>query len=189
MGNHECTGATDSNCGPGTHSGMTGNYQAFLSKMLAPIGKTQPYFGVHVAADDGSWTAKFLFVAPNAWSTAQGAWLDGAMSESTTYTFVVRHEPADASTAPGVTPSEQIMAKHPYTLAIVGHSHTFRRNSQREVIVGNGGAPITGGVDYGYALVQRRSDGAIQVDMIDYQTGKPTPGLGFAVKADGSSAP
>jgi len=190
MGNHECTGATASNCGPGTHSGQTANYQAFMSKMLAPIGQTKPYYAIHVAAADGSWTAKFVFVAANAWTSDQGTWLDSAMSESTTYTFVVRHEPASATTAPGVTPSEQIMAKHPYTLAIVGHSHTYGRSSQREVIVGNGGAPLSSGsVDYGYALVQRRSDGAIQVDMIDYMTAQPVSGMGFAVKADGSPAP
>jgi hypothetical protein len=188
MGNHECTGATASNCGAGNPNGETANYQAFVAKMLAPIGKTQPYYAVHVGAADGSWTAKLVFVAANAWTAAQEAWLETAMSEPTTYTFVVRHEPATDTTAPGVTPSEQVIARHPYTLAIVGHSHTFRRSAQREVIVGNGGAPPTGGVNYGYGLFERQSDGAIRVDMIDYQTGQPTAGLGFAVKPDGSAA-
>ena len=186
MGNHECTGGTTSNCGPGTSYGLTGNYTSFLSKLLAPIGKTDPYYALHVSAEDGSWTAKYLFLAANAWTQPQNDWLDAAMAEATTYTFIIRHEPAIDTTVPGVGPSEAIMAKHPYTFAIVGHSHTFRRNSNREVIIGNGGAPLTGSVNYGYGLFARRDDGVIDVDMIDYQTGQPTPSQHFAIKADGS---
>ena len=36
MGNHECTGGTASNCGPGTMFGTTNNYATFLSRMIAP---------------------------------------------------------------------------------------------------------------------------------------------------------
>jgi hypothetical protein len=186
MGNHECTGAVASNCGSGSSYGMTANYQAFLSKMMAPLGQTNPYYVKHFAAPDASWTAKFVFIAANAWNQTQDAWFDMAMSESTTYTFVVRHEPAIDTTAPGVSPSEAIMAKHPYTLAIVGHSHTYRKNPNKEVIIGNGGAPPTGSVNYGYGLFTQRADGAISVDMIDYQSGQPTPSMHFAVKADGT---
>jgi hypothetical protein len=167
---------------------MTKQYTGFVSKLLSPIGQTQPYYAINVKAQDGSWTAKFLFVAANAWTADQGTWLDTQMAQQTTYTFVVRHEPAYDTQAPGVTPSEQIMAKHPYTLAIVGHTHTFRKSGAREVIVGNGGAPITGSANYGWAFVERRDDGAVQIDMIDYQTAQPTPSLRFAVKADGSPA-
>jgi hypothetical protein len=187
MGNHECNGYTDSNCGPGGADGMTGNYNAFVSKMLAPIKQTTPYYAVSVTGTGGAWTAKILFVAANAWSAAQATWLDGAMAQPTTYTFIVRHEPSYDSKAPGVDPSEQIMAKHPYTLAVVGHTHTFRRESLREVIIGNGGAPLSGGVDYGFGLFTQRADGAIQVEMIDYQSGQSSQA--FAVKADGSAAP
>jgi predicted phosphodiesterase len=135
---------------------------------------------------NGAWTAKFLFVAANAWGTDQQTWLDTAMSRQTTYTFIVRHESASANTAPGVDPSEAIMFKHPYTLAIVGHTHTYRRESQQQIIIGNGGAPISGGVNYGFGLFSQRPDGAIQVEMIDYQSGQSSQQ--FAVKADGSSA-
>lgn len=190
LGNHECTGATASNCGAGNSDGVTNNYAAFLSKLLAPIAQTTPYYVIHITAIDKSWTAKFVFVAANAWSTAQATWLEAALSETTTYTFVVRHESHSANTAPGVTPSEQIIAKHPYTLALVGHTHTYAHYSGREVIIGNGGAPLaTTGKNYGYALIGQRSDGAIQVDMIDYMTGKYDARFRFAVKADGSVAP
>jgi hypothetical protein len=189
LGNHECTGATASNCGPGGKDGETENYKAFLSSLLAPIGKTQPYYSIDLAATDASWTAKIVFVAANAWDSTQESWFDTAMSKPTTYTFVVRHEAKTTTGAPpGVAGSEAIMAKYPYTLAIVGHTHTYKRNSTREVVFGNGGAPITGGVNYGFGLVTQRADGAIQVDAIDYQSKQADASFRFALKADGSPA-
>jgi hypothetical protein len=188
MGNHECTGMTASNCGAGNKDGLTSNYTDFLSKLLGPIGQTNPYYTLHVNAADGSWTAKFVFIAANAWTSDQATWLDAALAEKTTYTFVVRHEPASATTAPGVPPSEAIMAKYPYTLALVGHTHTYNRRG-REVIIGNGGAPLTGSANYGFGVVSQRADGALNVDVIDYSTGLADSAFHFAVKADGSAAP
>jgi hypothetical protein len=189
LGNHECTSATSSNCGPGGVDGVTANYAAFLEKMLAPIGQAKPYYAVHVAASDATWTAKFLFVAANAWSTDQAAWLEGSLSKPSTYTFVVRHEPASATTAPGVTPSEAVMARHPYTLAIVGHVHTYAHDTEtpRQVLVGNGGAPLSG-KDYGFAVFSQRADGAIEVDMVHWKTLSADRSFHFAVWPDGSPA-
>ncbi len=92
MGNHECTGATASNCGAGAANGITANYSAYLSKLLAPIQKTEPYYAIKINASDSSWTAKLVFVAANAWSSTQATWLESTLSQPTTYTFVVRHE-------------------------------------------------------------------------------------------------
>jgi hypothetical protein len=189
MGNHECTGATASNCGPGSSSGTTSNYSVFLSKLLGPIGSATPYYSIHINATDGSWTSKFVFIAANAWDSTQSAWLDGELAKATTYTFVIRHEPAAANTAPGVRPSETIMAAHPYTMAIVGHTHTYSHPSTREVVMGNGGAPLTGSANYGYGLFTQRADGAIQVEMIDYSTGASDASFKFAVKPDGTLTP
>jgi hypothetical protein len=189
LGNHECTGATDSNCGPSGVNGVTSNYSTFISKMLSPIGQSGPYYSIDVNAADGSWTAKFVFVAANAWSTDQASWLETTLSRPTTYTFVVRHESHSASTAPGVTPSEQIMSKHPYTLALVGHTHTYDHYPGREVVIGNGGAPISGNKNYGFGIVSQRADGSLQVDMIDYASGAYDPIFRFAVKPDGTPAP
>jgi hypothetical protein len=189
MGNHECTGATASNCGAGTANGITNNYTSYLTKMLGPIGKTDPFYEIDVNAQDMSWTSKFLFVAANAWTDAQGTWLDGAMARATTYTFIVRHEPAQANTAPGVDPSEAIMAKYPYTLSIVGHTHTYEHFGAREVVIGNGGAPLSGSKDFGYGLVSQRADGSLAVDMVDYTSGLADGRFHFAVKADGTPAP
>lgn len=190
MGNHECTGYTASNCGSGNSDGVTENYTAFLSQMLQPLGQSNPYYVVNVNATGGAWTAKFVFVAGNAWTSAQSTWLAGVLAQATTYTFILRHEPASANTAPGVTPAEQIMAKYPYTLSIVGHTHTYEKSGAKEVIVGNGGAPLSGGANYGFALIQQRaSDNAIQVDMLDYSTMQPDTSFEFAVNPDGSAAP
>ena len=183
MGNHECTGATNSNCATTT----TTNLQAFMTKLLGPIGKTQPYYSVNINAIDGSWTSKFVFIAANAWDNTQATWLDQTLSQPTTYTFIVRHEPAAATTAPGTSPSQQIMAQHPYTLALTGHTHTYNKwLAPKQIVIGNGGAPVTGGVDYGFGLVQQRADGNIVVDMIDYMSGAADPSFHFVVTPAGN---
>jgi hypothetical protein len=186
MGNHECTGATKSNCGPATANGTTSIYSTYLSKILTPLGIHNPYYSVVVQPPDGSWSAKIVVVAANAWTSTQASWLDSVLSQPTTYTFIVRHESSSATTAPGVTPSGQIIAQHPYTMLIVGHDHTYKRLHQKEVLVGNGGAPLTSGSVYGYGIVSRRSDGAVQLTFYNYKTHAVLDS--FAVNADGSTA-
>jgi hypothetical protein len=189
MGNHECNGYTASNCGSGNTDGVTENYTAFLTQLLAPVQQTNPYYAINVNGTGGAWTAKFVFIAGNAWDGAQSSWLTTTLAQTTTYTFIVRHESASANTAPGVTPSEAIMAKYPYTLAIVGHTHTYEKSGAKEVIFGNGGAPLTGSGDYGFGLVQQRADNTIQVDMLDYSTMQPDTKFEFALNPDGTAAP
>jgi hypothetical protein len=190
LGNHECTGATASNCGPGNADGVTDNYAQFSTKMLQPIGQARPYYSIRVDSSSGAWTAKFVFVAANAWDAVQASWLEAALAQTTTYTFIVRHEPSAARTAPGVIPGDQIILQHPYTLLIVGHSHTYARSGAKEVVIGNGGAPLTSsGVNYGFGLVQQRADNAIQVDVIDYETMLRDTTFTFAVDPDGTPAP
>lgn len=190
MGNHECNGSTDSNCGLTNKDGETPNYSVFMSKMLGPIHQTKPYYSVNINATDGSWTSKFVFIAANAWDSGQQAWLTQVMAQTTTYTFVIRHEASSANTAPGVTPSDQILASSKYTMLILGHSHTVERPALNQVLFGNGGAPLSGtSVDYGYGLFQQRADGSIQVDSVDYMTNKPNAGFTFALKPDGTLAP
>jgi Calcineurin-like phosphoesterase len=188
LGNHECTGATASNCGAGNKDGITTNYSVFLTKMLAPLGLTKPYYTVEVGSTNHTWTAKFVFVAANAWDAAQASWLDSELRKATTYTFVVRHEGRSATEAPGVAPSQAIMERHPYSLLLVGHAHTFDYHaSDRQVIVGNGGAPLSGSVNYGYVVAQQRADGAIVFKALDYATNAVV--ATFTVKEDGTPAP
>jgi len=187
MGNHECSplGVTTSNCGAGNADGLTANYTNFLSTMLAEIQQTKPYFVININATDGSWTSKFVYVAANAWDSTQESWLTAAMAVSTTYTFVIRHEPTDANTAPGVTPSEAIISQYPITLELCGHTHDYSHTGNR-VVLGNGGAPLTGTGDYGYGVFQQRQDGAIVVDEVDYKTGATDPSFHFVVTPTGT---
>jgi hypothetical protein len=170
MGNHECTGATASNC---PNANETPNVRAFMSRLL-PSGVTTPYYRVDVETPMGR--AKFLFVAANAWSPAQESWLQAQLGEATEYTFVVRHEPPEVTSPPGVTPSDALLRTHPPTLLLLGHSHTYRRLDSRSVISGNGGAPMSsyGGTSFGLLVVTQEADGNIAVQEIDEATTMPT---------------
>ena len=187
MGNHECTGATDSNCGTGARDGITKNMTDFVTTMLHPIGQTQPYYTEKFTAQDGSWTAKFVFVACNAWNTTQASWLTTALSDPTTYTFVVRHEGDSALSQTPCSASSSIIAAHPLTLKIVGHTHTYAHYaSSKEVVVGNGGAPLTSGMNYGYVIVSRNANGTLLVVAKDYMTGATLDT--FTITAAGAGA-
>jgi len=171
MGNHECTGATASNCGPGARDGVTANMTDFISTMLAPIGIDLPYYTETITATDNTWTAKFVVVACNAWNTTQATWLDQALAQPTDYTFVVRHESASTMSQTPCAQSQTIISAHPLTLLIVGHTHTYAHYaSSKEVIVGNGGAPLTTGTNYGYVIVARNASGTLTVTAYDYMT-------------------
>ena len=171
LGNHECNSLTQLNCGPGSLSGVTKNYQAFLDKMMQPLGQTGSYYYVKIDATDGSWTSKFVVIAANAWNNTQKDWLATVMAIPTTYTFVVRHEDAAATSAPGVNDSAAILAVHPYTLLLVGHTHTWSWTpSKKQVITGNGGAPLTSGVNFGYTLIRQLDDGTLEGQNLDYQS-------------------
>ena len=171
MGNHECTGATASNCGQGARDGVTPNMTDFIQTMLNPIGVNKPYYAQQLTSGDGSWTAKLVVIACNAWSPAQATWLASALTPSTTYTFVVRHEEVSVISTTPCAESQTIIGQHPLTLLIVGHTHTYRHfASDRQIIVGNGGAPLTSGTNYGYVIVARNASGTLTVTAYDYLT-------------------
>ena len=183
MGNHECNGYTAGNCASST----TTNYTKFVSTMLAPIGQSMPYYVENFAAADNSWTAKFVFVACNAWDSTQSSWLNQQLAVSTTYTFVVRHEPDyDMSSAP-CSASQTAVDANPLTLLITGHTHEYKRvSSAKEVVIGIGGAPLTSGTNYGYTVISRNADGTISVVTKDYMSGAAIDS--FKIKADGTGA-
>ena len=211
MGNHECNGFTNSNCPIGSFTGMT---QDYVNTIVTPsTGQASPYFSALYVANDGSWTAKYIFVAANAWNSTQQTWLQNTLAVSTTYTFVIRHEPSNDTRAPGTTPSENLFASSfssgKLTLSLTGHTHlvqlpggtqpygdSFGATKAYEIIVGNGGAPLDAGTTYGYAVATRRaSDGAVVVQMWESanSSGNPiTPNVQdtkfrFAVNPNGSS--
>jgi hypothetical protein len=184
MGNHECTGGVASNCVGGY---TTNNFDSFVQRMVVPLGQLHPYYTIRVDAMDGTWTSKFVIVAANAWDSDQESWFDHEMSQDTTYTFVVRHEGEYVNNAPGVVPSSNIMSQRPYTLLIAGHSHTLEFHGRsKEIIVGNGGAPLTSGSGYGYLIAIQRSDGSIELDAKNFST--KSVFKTSVVKADGTLA-
>jgi hypothetical protein len=167
MGNHECNSLTNSNCA----GAPTANTTAFINTMLAPIGETQLYYTETFSAADDRWTTKLVFIACNAWDQTQAAWLDAELAKPTTYTFVVRHEGTDAVSGAPCTASDTTIDAHPLTLRISGHSHLYKHNAaSKEVIVGIGGAPLTSGTNYGYAMIQRNADATLTVTVYDYMS-------------------
>jgi hypothetical protein len=171
MGNHECTGYTASNCGSGNPDGITKNMTTFTDTMLSPINQTNPYYMESVNATDGSWTAKFVIVACNAWTSTQATWLAQQLAQPTTYTFVVRHESVADMFETKCGDSQPIIDAHPLTLLIVGHTHEYRHEpADREIINGIGGAPLTSGTNYGYTIVNMSSNGTLTVTTHDYSS-------------------
>jgi hypothetical protein len=167
MGNHECNSDTNGNCA----SAPTANMAAFVRTMLEPLGLTGPYFTETFSASDGSWTAKFVFVACNAWDSAQAKWLDDELAKPTTYTFVVRHEPVLSAMGSPCPASDTTIDAHPFTLRIVGHTHLYSHDvADKQLVVGNGGAPLTSSFNFGYAMVVRNADATVTVTMFDYMT-------------------
>jgi hypothetical protein len=184
MGNHECNTATDGNCGNGS---ATANMTGFISVMLSPINQTKPYYTENFAADDNSWTAKFVFIACNAWDSTQASWLQTELAKTSTYTFVVRHEGTNAVSQTPCNASQATIDAHPLTLLIVGHTHTYSHYaSTKEIVVGIGGAPLTSGTNYGYAVVTRNTDGTLSIGVYDYKTHATLDT--FKINASGAAA-
>ncbi len=167
MGNHECTGLTASNC---PNLNETPNVQAFMQ--MVPSGVTKPYYRIDVNTPMGN--AKLLFIAANAWDSTQQSWLQTQLADATTYTFVMRHEPPNDTQAPGVGPSETLIAGAPYTLEMLGHTHEYNHIDTQHVISGNAGAPLSSGNGYGLLIVEQLVNGNINVTEIDEASGNAT---------------
>jgi Calcineurin-like phosphoesterase len=182
MGNHECNTFTNGNCA----SSPTVNMTDFEATMLAPISQTMPYYTEPLQAADGSWTAKIVVVACNAWDDTQLTWLQGELAKPTSYTFVVRHEAvADLSGTP-CGDSQPPIDANPLTLLIVGHTHEYAHSAgDKEIINGIGGAPLTSGTNYGYTIVSRNSDGTLTVTTKDYMTESVIDS--FTIQANGDA--
>ncbi len=166
LGNHECTGASASNCPNGDE---TPNMQAFRA-MLAP-GYAAPYydFTVHTGLGD----AHFIITAPNAWSDAEQSWLTAALAQDARYTIIAAHEPAGERQAPGSAPIETAIAARPggVTLRLYGHTHEYRHLAANAVINGNAGAPLSSRRGtYGFATVEQRDDGNLVFTAYDVGT-------------------
>ena len=59
-----------------------------------------------------------------------------------------------------------------YNLLIVGHTHTFYHTGN-ELVVGMGGAPITGTTPFGYITVEQQAAGGWLITQYDSATSMP----------------
>jgi hypothetical protein len=186
MGNHECTTASTSNCPLGTESA---GLRAFRTRLI-PM-RTALYYDWSTPTPHGN--AHFIMTAPNAWSPEQQTWLDAALAmPDQMYTFVVAHEPPTSNTIPpGTMPIEASMNMHPggVTLRLYGHVHFYRHTGTNSVVVGNGGAPLSGtsaGARYGFTIISQRDDGNIVVTA--YEVGSPPMVMeSFVLRPDGTA--
>ncbi|MHB1847119.1 MAG: metallophosphoesterase [Deltaproteobacteria bacterium] len=196
MGNHECDFATSSDNCSGQQTSNP-NFAAYLGDILGGLGLPvdSAYFAVRYASSDPTnpWTAKFVYMAANAWDDGQDGWLGQILAVPTTYTFLLRHEPtSDSGGAPGVAPSDTYLQTLPFTLKLTGHSHSYSYDlPNREVVNGLAGAPLNSGYTgtYGYVVCRQRTDGAIQCALHDYDSNAVSSqsNATIAVMPDGSS--
>jgi hypothetical protein len=211
MGNHECNGYTASNCAPDAPadgaSSSEPNYTNFFnvlntfginSTTQSTLASGSPYYEVDVSSSDSTdpWTAKFVFIAANAWDSGQASWLTSVMAKPTTYTFVLRHESYEddgnaSSNQPGDQgASDQIIdsASEGYTMLLVGHTHEYSRSTSGsgkvELIVGNGGAQTSGSP--GYVICSRVTGGNISCQ--PYNAGSTPSVNGSAVVVNAAGA-
>jgi hypothetical protein len=169
MGNHECE---HSPCPIGS---TDVNFNTFL-QALAPIS-SKPYYSVDVHTSLG--LARFVFIADNSWDSAQQSWLDQTLSDAdtnATYTIICKHHPTgDTSLADNLT-ILGVIRNHKFSMLLTGHSHEYyhepRADNGRDLVIGNGGAPlIAGGTFNGYGIVEQKSDGSLVFTMYDVATG------------------
>ncbi len=167
LGNHECTGATASNCPLGNE---TPNVRAFHDRLASDY--PMPWFDFVVQTSRGD--AHFIATAPNAWGPQQAAWLASALQQPALYTIVIAHEEPGPSQGPGSLPIEDAIRARPggVTLRIYGHSHTYDHPAANAVVTGNGGAPLSNGRGaYGFVGVVQREDANLVVTA--YEIGTP----------------
>lgn len=175
MGDQECNELTSYNCAV-CAGGVcpTPNLAAFMNSMMEPLNQSLPYYTISIGSTTGAWTAKIIMVACNAWSSTQATWLNSQLSIVTTYTFVVSNAPTTTTSAACMSGSgnvASIVNQHPLTLFIGGHIGTYSYSRlQKLVIVGNGGAPLSTGVDYGYVIATQLASGHMQFSSYDYAT-------------------
>ncbi len=153
----------------GNHDADPENLRAYREVMSREVYYA---FTLNVGPPPGSSTvgaAKFVFVADNAWSADQAAWLEKVLATPSDYTFVFRHHSSDTALNPQAL---DIIGRHPLTLLVVGHVHVYQRIADREVITGNGGAPVYNG-PWGYLTIQQRPDGRVDVTSFDESVNAP----------------
>ena len=103
MGNHECNGDTEFELRARRTDGEPPTTLAISSRMVEPIGEHRAVLRRAVRRDRRQLDREVrVHRGERVERPTQASWLERRCREPTTYTFVVRHEPHDADTAPGV---------------------------------------------------------------------------------------
>jgi hypothetical protein len=174
---------------------VVGNHEAnyfntYTSVMSEGLVNGQMYYSI----DDMAQNAKYVIIADDAWDATQKSWLQSELANPTRYTFVFRHHPSkfgagSSSNFEALPPVDNTYATAAAeiiavidtgkpTLVIAGHSHFFGMSKNhwtdptghaREVIAGNGGAPLATDQPgfppnyYGFTLFQVLPSGSVAV--------------------------
>jgi predicted phosphodiesterase len=146
---------------PGSVFYVLGNHEAFGENLVAFRQQLSPalYYCLRGTTAAGSW--RLVVVADDAWTDVQEAWLLRLLARPAAYTFVARHHPSQDASPRNRRILEILRAAEP-TLLVDGHSHLYRRTGDREVTLGNAGAPLSAGF-YGYATVALGAEGRVTV--------------------------
>jgi hypothetical protein len=171
LGNHECSGESTTLCDAQGSYGPNPNYTAFMES-LRPISAL-PYYRVDVQTSTG--LAVFLIVADDVWDSAEQSWLTQQLTDAdlrAKYTFVSKHHPNRNTDHPEFQQIFDLVTAHKYTLFMTGHSHYYRHDSRdpRVLVMGVGGAPLSGGNFWGYGTVRQGPDDRIYVTIYDQAT-------------------
>ena len=186
MGNHECTGYTNSECGSGNTDGITENYTTFMSPSVRADRRSNPYYSIPISAADGSWTAKIVVTAANAWDQDQQIgrrrWRSRRPTPSCRAMSRSRTPPTSRPSAPSTTSSTRAATRSCWwgTPTRSGTRRSSRGGHRRE--------RWRSGDDrsFGFALIARQSDGTLSVQQYDETSGAPTPGgVSFTIDAQG----
>ncbi len=184
---------------------VVGNHEAaYLSAYQSQMAEGLMNGKMYYAIQDTAQNAKYVVIADDAWDATQKAYIQAALAKPTKYTFVFRHHPSVISAGssshfqamPAVdsqyaTAQDEILAVitagNP-TLVIEGHSHFFGTTKRkwtdanghsREIIVGNGGAPLSPDQPgyppnyYGYTIFQVLPSGNVAIVAYDASSNQP----------------
>jgi predicted phosphodiesterase len=139
----------------GNHEGYGDNIVAFRQTM-----SNAAYFSLHGTV--GTQTFKFVIVADDVWTPQEEVWVKQALAKQTAYTFICRHHPS-YNTDTNEMYILSVLQPFARTLLIDGHTHVYERQASREIVIGNGGAPLDSSSYYGYVMLDVDPAGSVNV--------------------------
>jgi hypothetical protein len=152
----------------GNHDDVDGTPSVWSQKF-----NENAYYGFTVHTTPGD--VRFTVTDDTYWDSRQLAWVGQELSNGAPYHIVVKHHPSD-STDNDNTQFNTLVSQTPPTLILSGHEHLYRKLMPRELVLGEGGAPLAQSAhSYGFAMIDELSDGSgFQVTVYNSDTDAPT---------------